>query len=323
MKKLFTLTIALICFTCLVFSQSSSEHANYDKYIRGNEQKHTQELTEFISIQSISSLPAHKNDVQRAAEWLKNKLLAIGMSRADVFPTDGHPIVFAEWNKAKDKPTVLVYGHYDVQPVKEAEWTNPPFLAKVENGRIYGRGAVDDKGGLLIPIWAAEAIFKEKGALPVNLILLFDGEEEMGSPNFRNFVQQHRSLLRADFAYNADGAQYSDSVPSIWMSLRGNAGLEFTAKTAHTDAHSGIYGGKTPNAAKAAAEIISSLYTKGGKVAVAGFYDAVQPLSKEERDQLSRVPYDESNDMKVFGYQSGRRRRGISAAGTSLVSSYP
>jgi acetylornithine deacetylase/succinyl-diaminopimelate desuccinylase-like protein len=275
--------------------------ASCEKYIQQKRKAHIEELVDFLEIPSVSSLPAHDTDMKRAAQWLAKKLTNIGMTTAEVVPTGGHPVVFSTWNQAKDKPTVLIYGHYDVQPVDEKQWSTPPFEAKQQGGRIYARGAADDKGGLLIPVWATEAILKVKGSLPVNVIFIFDGEEEIGSPHFKEFLQKHHSLLQADFAYYADGAQFNDSVPSMWMGLRGSAALEFTVQTAHTDAHSGIYGGKTPNAAKAAAQIIASLYTPDGKVAVAGFYDSVQPLTKEERDRLLQVPYDPGKDMKDLG----------------------
>ncbi len=263
--------------------------------------KRFEELAAFIAIPSISSIPAHGADVQKAAEWLVRKLRAIGMTTAEAVPTGGHPVVFASWNKAAGKPTVLIYGHYDVQPVDERQWSSNPFKAVQQNGRIYGRGAADDKGGLMIPIWLIEDLLRENGALPVNVVFAFDGEEEMGSPHFRQFVEQYKSRLRADFAYNADGAQFNDSVPSIWMGLRGNAALEVIVQTAKTDAHSGLYGGKTPNASKAAAQIISSLYTPNGKVAVEGFYTAVQQLTREEKERLLKIPYDVRKDMKDLG----------------------
>lgn len=278
-----------------------------------NHERHFKDLTSFLAIPSISSLSAHKEDMQKAAAWLVNKLLDMGMSTAEAVQTNGHPIVLSTWKKANRKPTVLIYGHYDVQPVDEKQWNSPPFKATLLNRRIYGRGATDDKGGLMIPVWAVESILKEKGSLPVNVIFVFDGEEEIGSPDFKLFLQQHASALQADFAYNADGAQYSDSIPSIWMGLRGSAALEFTIKTANTDAHSGLYGGKTPNASKAAAQVISSLYTNDGKVAVKGFYKQVQPLTKEEKQRLLQIPYDATKDMKDLGTTAEVGERGYTA----------
>jgi len=279
----------------------NSSISSCEKYIQENKERHIQELTDFLAIPSISSLPAHSKDMILAAEWLAEKLKKIGITSTEVVATKGHPIVLSHWNAAKGKPTVLIYGHYDVQPVNELDWTTPPFSAERAEGRIYARGAADDKGGIMIPIWAVEALLQKEGALPVNVIFVFDGEEEKGSPNFRQFLQQHKDLLKADYAYNADATQYNDSIPSIWMSLRGGASLEFTVKTANTDAHSGLSGGKTANSAKAAAQIISSLYTPENKLAAKGFYDRVLPLTKSERERTRKIPYDENKEKKIIG----------------------
>lgn len=281
--------------------QSNSSPASYEKYIDDNNGDHLKEYMELVSIPGISSIPASKPDIEKTAAWIVNKLKSIGITTAQTIPTDGNPVVYGSWNGAPGKPTVLIYAHYDVQPVKETEWDNPPFAPVVKDGKILGRGASDDKSGIMIPIWAAEAMLKTDGKLPVNIKFVFDGEEEKGSPSFKNFLNQHASLLKADLALNADGNQYGDSTPSILMSLRGAATLEFTVKTANTDAHSGIFGGKTPNAAVAMAQIISSFYTKEGNVAVEGFYDKVVPATLSEKEMIKKVPYDASKDMKVLG----------------------
>jgi len=281
--------------------QPGSSTVTYEKYIDDNNGDHLKEFMELVSIPGISSIPANKPDIDKAAAWIVNKLKAIGITTAQTIPTDGNPVVYASWDKAPGKPTVLIYAHYDVQPVKEPEWDNPPFAPVVKDGKILGRGASDDKSGIMIPIWAAEAMLKTDGKLPVNIKFVFDGEEEKGSPSFKNFLDKNKELLKADFALNADGNQYSDTMPSILMSLRGAAILEFTVKTANTDAHSGIFGGKTPNAAVAISQIISSLYTKEGNVAVEGFYDKVVPASLQEKEMIKKVQYDASKDMKVLG----------------------
>lgn len=208
---------------------------------------------------------------------------AIGLTTAQSIPTNGNPIVYGSWEGANGKPTVLIYAHYDVQPVKEKEWNTPPFTATLQNGRIYGRGTSDDKCGVLIPLWAVEAILKKSKTLPVNVKFIFDGEEEIGSPNLRQFLTSNKEMLQADFALNADGLQFSDSIPSIWLGLRGAALLEFSVKTANYDAHSGLYGGKTQNAVKAMSEIIASFYNSDGSVAVQGFYNNVYPSRKQKK----------------------------------------
>lgn len=281
--------------------QVKSSLASYEKYIDDNNDAHLKEFMELVSIPSISSIPSHKPDVDKAAAWIVNKLKAVGMTTAQTIPTEENPVVYGSWDKAPGKPTVLIYAHYDVQPVKESEWENPPFVPKIVDEKIFGRGTSDDKSGILLTIWAIEAMLKTDGKLPVNVKFIFDGEEEKGSPSFKNFLDKNAALLKADFALNADGSQYSETMPSILMSLRGAAILEFNIKTANTDAHSGQFGGKTPNAAVAMSQIITSFYTKEGNVAVEGFYDKVVPITLQEKEMIKKVPYDASKDMKVLG----------------------
>lgn len=312
MKKIST-TLAIIAilqvfsFTLLAQKtkvkngQVKSSQAAYEKYIDDNNDAHLKEFIELVSIPSISSIPANKPDVEKAAAWIVNKLKAIGMETAQTIPTDGGPMVYGSWNKAPGKPTVLIYAHYDVQPVKEPEWENPPFAPVIKDGKIFGRGASDDKSGIMITIWAVEAMLRTDGKLPVNVKFIFDGEEEKGSPDFKNFLDQNKDLLKADFALNADGSQYSDTTPSILMGLRGTAVMEFNIKTANTDAHSGQFGGKTPNSAVIMSQIIASFYTKDGNVAVEGFYDKVIPTTLEEKEMIKKIPYDKADDMKLLG----------------------
>lgn len=274
---------------------------SYEKYIDANNDDHLKEFMELVAIPSISSIPANKPDVEKAAEWIVNKLKSIGITTAQTIPTDGNPIVYGSWEKAPGKPTVLIYAHYDVQPVKESEWKNPPFAPKIEDGKILGRGTSDDKSGVMVTIWAVEAMLRTNGKLPVNVKFVFDGEEEKGSPSFKKFLIANKELLKADFALNADGSQYSETTPSILMSLRGATILEFNIKTANIDGHSGQFGGKTPNAAVIMSQIISSFYTKEGNVAVAGFYDKVMPITIEQKEMIKKIPYDEREDMKILG----------------------
>lgn len=273
----------------------------YEKYIDENNDQHLKEFLELVSIPSISSIPANKPDIAKTATWIVNKLKSIGISNAKQLPTDGNPVVYANWNEAPGKPTVLIYGHYDVQPVKESEWNNPPFSPIIKDGRIYGRGASDDKSGIITAICAIETILRTEGKLPVNVKFLFEGEEEIGSPNFKKFLEKNKELLKTDFAVTADDIQYSETDPAITLSLRGAAQLEFSVKTANTDAHSGQFGGKTPNAVLAMSQIISSLYDKVGNVAVEGFYDKVLPITAAQKEMIKRIPYDAATDMKILG----------------------
>ena len=274
---------------------------SYEKYIDENNDAHLKEFIELISIPSISSIPPNKPDVERAAAWIVNKMKSIGITTAQTIHTGGHPVVYGSWENAPGKPTVLIYAHYDVQPVKETEWAIPPFAPKVIDGKIFGRGASDDKSGVMISLWAVEAMLRMDGKLPVNVKFIFDGEEEMGSPNFKTFLENNKALVKADFALNADGSQYNENTPSILMSLRGTAVMEFSIKTADTDGHSGQFGGKTPNSAVIMSQIISSFYTKEGNIAVEGFYDNVVPATAQENEMMKKIPYSQNDDMKILG----------------------
>lgn len=275
--------------------------AAYEKYMEANKESQLKEFVELISIPSISSIPTHKEDVAKAANWIVNKMKSIGIPTAQIIPTEGQPIVFGSWDKAPGKPTVLIYAHYDVQPVKESEWVIPPFSPVVKDGKIFGRGASDDKSGVMISIWAIEAMLKTDGTLPVNVKFVFEGEEENGSPNFKKFIQENKALLKADFAVNADGGQYDEQTPAILMSLRGTAVMEFSIKTASIDGHSGQFGGKTPNSAVIMSQVISSFFTKDGNVAVEGFYDRVIPATVGEKEMMKKIPYTQATDMKILG----------------------
>lgn len=305
--KSFRLTFLLLSLTIVAKAQvelskkGQTAIVTYEKYFEENKDVHLKEFLELVSMPTVSSLQANRPDIDKAAAWIVKKLQAIGMTTAQVMQTDGPPVVYGSWEGAKGKPTVLIYAHYDVQPVKESEWTIPPFEPKVVDGKIFGRGTSDDKCGVMIPIWAVEAILKKDKALPVNVKFLFEGEEEVGGPNLHKFMINNKELLKADFALNADGGQYSESIPSICMAFRGSAQLEFNVKTANYDAHSGSFGGKTANAVKATSEIIASFYNKNGSVAVAGFYDNVPAITAAEREMIAKVPYDAAADMKELG----------------------
>ena len=281
--------------------QVKSAIPSYEKYIDDNMDAHIKEFIELVSIPSISSIPSHQPDVASAATWIVNKLKAIGITTAQLIPTEGNPVVYGSWDKAPGKPTVLIYAHYDVQPVKESEWVNPPFAPVVKDGKIFGRGASDDKSGVMTTIWAVEAMLSKEGKLPVNVKFMFEGNEEVGSPYFKDFLTKNKELLKADFALNADDGQYDENSPAMTVSLRGAAQLEFSIKTANTDAHSGEFGGKTPNSVLIIAQIISSFFDNKGNVAVEGFYDKVAPVSAQQKEMIKKIPYDLATDMKILG----------------------
>ena len=253
--------------------------------------RYVRELTEFLSIPSISADPARKPELRQAAEWVAQQL---SFAHGRVVETDGHPVVLGEWLEAPGAPTILVYGHYDVQPPgNEAEWETPPFSPAVRDGRIYARGATDDKGPMLVPLKVAEAFLDELGALPLNVRFLFEGEEEVGSPSLAGVLRDHRGELEADLVVSADGAMWRASEPSIAIAAKGLLALDVVVTGPRSDLHSGRHGGAVQNPLHALAQLLAGLHEPDGTVAVAGFYDDVRALSTADREALARVPLDE------------------------------
>jgi acetylornithine deacetylase/succinyl-diaminopimelate desuccinylase-like protein len=264
-------------------------------YLQAERDRILGELVEFASIPSVSTDPAYAAQVGEAARWVEAQLTRARMENVQVVATARHPVVYGDWLHAPGAPTVLVYGHYDVQPPDPLDkWHSDPFAPTVRDGRLYGRGVSDDKGPMLIPLKVAEAFTAVAGALPLNVKFLFEGEEEIGSPSLEQFVAEHDALLAADFALSADGAMWRTDEPSITVSSRGIAGLEFTVTAAAKDLHSGRHGGAVANPLHAIAALVASLHTLEGRVAVEGFYDDVVELSAEERAALAALPFDEA-----------------------------
>jgi acetylornithine deacetylase/succinyl-diaminopimelate desuccinylase-like protein len=260
------------------------------------------ELVEFAAIPSVSTDPAHAADVDAAAAWVAARLQAAGPFSVRTIPTPGSSIVYAEWLGAPGAPTVLIYGHYDVQPPDPLElWQSPPFEPTLRDGRLYARGASDDKGPMLIPIEVAEAFFAAQGRLPINVKFMIEGEEETGSPNLEPFVAGHRELLAADVVISADGGMWRIDEPSLTVANRGLAGLELTLQGPAKDLHSGRHGGSVPNPLHAMASLIASLHRPDGRVAVAGFYDRVRELSPAERAEIAALPFDEATYLGQVG----------------------
>jgi acetylornithine deacetylase/succinyl-diaminopimelate desuccinylase-like protein len=260
------------------------------------------ELIEFARIPSVSTDSKHREDMTRAAEWVATALRDAGPIDARILPTPGHPVVYGEWLGAPNAPTLLVYGHYDVQPPDPFErWQSKPFEPEVRDGRLYGRGVSDNKGPMLIPLKVAQAYFATRGALPLNVKFLFEGEEEIGSRNLEPFLVANRGLLRADAVLSADGAMWRNDEPSVTIACRGVAGLEFTLTGANRSLHSGRYGGSIANAVHAMAEIVASLHAPDGRVAIAGFYDEVVAISEAERREIRELPFDESRFLAEVG----------------------
>ncbi|GIL11562.1 MAG: hypothetical protein BroJett038_02820 [Chloroflexota bacterium] len=259
------------------------------EFAQANGERFRQQLFDLLRIPSVSTDPARKDDIRRAAEWLADDLRRIGFERVEIKPTAGHPVVYAEWLGAGDgAPTALVYGHYDVQPAEiEAGWTSDPFEPVERGGKIYARGAADDKGQVFAQVKAAESLLAAGGA-PVNLKFLIEGEEEIGSPHLGAFVSANRDLLKADVCVISDTSILAIDQPSICYALRGLAYMEVEVFGPKQDLHSGGFGGIVHNPAQALAEMIAQLHHPDGSVAVPGFYDDVLPLSDEERAELAK-----------------------------------
>jgi acetylornithine deacetylase/succinyl-diaminopimelate desuccinylase-like protein len=256
---------------------------------------------ELLSIPTISTDPRHEADVRRGAEWIADQLRALGMKKVEIFPTEKHPVVYAEWLEAGSAVTVLLYGHYDVQPVDPLElWSSDPFSPTVRDGNIFARGASDMKGQAMVVLKAVEALIKT-GGLPVNLKWLFEGEEEIGSPSLEKFITEHKDLLACDFAVNPDSGMIGAEYPTITYALRGLAYFELRLFGPAHDLHSGIYGGVVHNPANALAELISKMHDDQGRVALPGFYDKVRPLTEEERQELARLPIGDKHFLEQTG----------------------
>ncbi|MFN8453539.1 MAG: dipeptidase [Anaerolineae bacterium] len=280
-------------------------------YAQAHRSRFLTELRDFIRIPSVSAQPQHAQDVKRCAEWLADHLRQIGLERAQVIPTPRHPIVTAEWRHAPGRPTVLIYGHYDVQPVDPlTEWRTPPFEPTLRGEKLYGRGASDDKGQLWCHVKALEAYLKTSGRLPVNVICLFEGEEEIGSPNLKPWLAQHKERFAADVAVMSDTRFVSPGRPAITYALRGGLGLEVEVRSLWQDVHSGSFGGAVHNPIQALAEIIALLHDAQGRIAIPGFYEQVRRLSAAERAEMARSgPADEQilRDAGALGPGWGER----------------
>ncbi len=260
------------------------------------------ELIELAAIPSVSTDPAHAADMRAAASWVAHALESAGPFAVRTIATPGNPVVYGEWLGAPGKLTVLVYGHYDVQPADPLEkWVSPPFTPTIRDGRLYARGVSDDKGPMLIPIKVAEAFFAVAGRLPINVKCMIEGEEEIGSANLDAFIRDNRKLLAADVVLSADGAMWRIDEPSLTVSSRGLVGLELTLTTASKDLHSGRHGGGVANPLHAMAALIASLHEPNGRVAVAGFYDRVRELTPAERGAIAALPFDERKYLAQVG----------------------
>jgi len=275
---------------------------NIISYLESNKERYLKELTDFLSIPSVSSQSNHNNDTRKCAQWVADQMRTIGMQNVQIFETPGHPIVCSEWMGAPGKPTILFYGHYDVQPVDPLNlWTSPPFQATIRGENLYARGSADDKGQVYIHFKAIEAYMKNSGKLPVNIKMIIEGEEEVGSANLEDFVKQHKALLKSDLVLISDSSMFKKGVPSVCYGLRGLAYMEVEVTGPDRDLHSGSFGGSVHNPIQALSELIASLHDKNGRVTIKGFYDDVRPLSKAERAAYKKLPWSDKAYAKDLG----------------------
>lgn len=271
----------------------TSQKKDYKSYVEAKADALLAELSEFLRIPSVSTNPERAGDVRRAAEFLIQKLTALDFE-TQLFDTPRHPIVYAERKVSETAPTVLIYGHYDVQPPEPLGlWTTPPFEPTVRDGALYARGASDDKGQIHAHVQGVEAVLQQTGDLPLNVKFVIEGEEEIGSPNLIPFVESHKDLLAADIVLISDGAMAAPETPTITYGLKGLAYLEVHVRGAAMDLHSGAFGGAAPNPINGLAKMIAALHDDEGRVTVPGFYDAVIDVTPEEREVFARAPFDE------------------------------
>jgi len=287
--------------------------SSVEKYIQENAKSFEEQLFHFLRIPSVSTDSKHKGDVKKAAQFLIDQLNEIGLDKVTMHETDGHPIITAEKCPHEDQPTVLIYGHYDVQPSDPDElWKTPPFEPTVKEGRVYARGSSDDKGQSFTHVKAIEAYMKTGTDLPVNVKFILEGEEEIGSPNLIPFIQSNKELLECDMVLISDTAMFGEDQPSITYGLRGLAYMEVHVTGPNRDLHSGVFGGAVENPANALAEIIAKLKDEDGVIQIPGFYDDVEPMTDEMREAYNKLPFDEEGYKKDLNLKAVHGEKGYS-----------
>lgn len=284
-----------------------------DQYFSKNREKHLNELFEFLRIPSISSLSEHKEDIQKGANWLADALTKLKIENVTVDQTAGHPVVYGEWLHAEGKPTILFYGHYDVQPVDPLNlWESEPFNPEIRDNKLFARGASDDKGQVFMHLKMIEALFATEGTLPVNVKFIYEGEEEIGSPNLPAYVEANKEKLKADLIVISDTGLYAPGKPAVCYGLRGLTGVQIDVRGAKGDLHSGLYGGGVQNAIHALADIVASFRDEHGTIQVEGFYNQVRPLSDEERQAYRDLNFDEEALKEELGVKELFGEKGYS-----------
>ncbi len=275
--------------------------AEVESFLTANSDRFVEELKELLRIPSISADPAFRDDVARAAEFVRSSLADAGLE-AELIPTAGNPIIYAEWLQAEGAPTALVYGHYDVQPADPLDqWISPPFEPQIRDGRLYARGATDDKGQMYTHVKSVEAWLKTAGKLPVNVKFVIEGEEEVGSNNLDRFLEAAKDRCRCDVAVVSDTSQYAPGIPAITYGLRGILACEVTVFGPRQDLHSGMFGGSVANPVNGLARMLAALHDEEGRVQIPGFYDAVDPLTDQERENFAKLPFDEAAYLAELG----------------------
>jgi acetylornithine deacetylase/succinyl-diaminopimelate desuccinylase-like protein len=272
-------------------------------YIESNKEAHLNELIEYLMIPSVSSESQHNEDTLRCAEWTRDAIKKAGIEKVDIYPTKGHPIVYGEWLEAGNAPTILIYGHYDVQPVdlSKNNWFSDPFDPIIKDNKIFGRGTADDKGQLYTHIKSIQAYMETNGKLPVNVKILIEGEEECGSNNLDIFIEEHKDMLACDTILISDTEWFADGLPSICYSLRGISYIEVTVTGHNRDLHSGTFGGAIDNPLNVLCSMVAKLKDEYGRIAIPGFYDDVLNLTEEERNNFKKLPFDETEYCKDLG----------------------
>ena len=275
---------------------------NVIDFINVNRDRYLDELKALLAIPSISALPEHAGDVKRCAEWCADEMRRIGLQNVRLIETPGNPVVYGDWLGAPGAPTILFYGHYDVQPVDPLElWESPPFEATIRDGEIYARGSADDKGQVFMHFKAVEAHLKQNARLPVNMKFILEGEEEVGSVNLDDFVRGHKADLKSDVVVISDSPMFDRGIPSICYGLRGLAYFQIDLRGTKSDLHSGSFGGAVANPAFVLAQVLAQLKDRGGRIKIPGFYDEVRPLSDAEREEFKKLPFNETKYRKELG----------------------
>jgi acetylornithine deacetylase/succinyl-diaminopimelate desuccinylase-like protein len=271
-------------------------------FININRDRYVEELKQYLAIPSISALPQHAADVRRCAEWTADELRRVGLQQVRLIETAGNPVVYGDWLSAPGLPTLLFYGHYDVQPVDPLnEWVSPPFEATVRDGEIYARGAADDKGQVFMHMKAVEAHLKQDARLPVNMKFFIEGEEEVGSTHLDEFVRSHKQELSADVVVISDSPMFDRGIPSICYGLRGLSYFQIDLRGSRSDLHSGSFGGAVANPAFVLTQILAQMKDRSGRIRIPGFYDDVRALSDAERAEWKKLPFNETRYRKELG----------------------